>query len=476
MELLIGAVGLAGLAWGLILMVRGGLVTGGLLVILTGCCFGQPFYKLALGPLPITIDRSLLMAVALQYVVLRRFGQTDPKPLVKADYLLFAFIGLLFLSTVTHDWKYHNSWPMAQFLFLYLFPGVLYWVVRQARLTERALLAVFACGGLFAIYLCCTAIAESHGWWSLVFPAYLRSPALVEFYGRGRGPVLNPAGNGFYQGSAIAAGLMLWPRAGRWGQFAILTLAPLLAWGVYATLTRSAWMGVGLSLLIVLGCGLPRAWRLPVMGSFAIAATVALAVSWQSVLVFKRDKNLSASESLESAKLRPILARIAWNMFQDRPLFGVGFGQYLPESKPYLHDRDTDLNLEKGRRYIQHNVFLSQLTELGLAGVCLWIALLAAWGREGWRLWRNVELPLAHRQCGLWMLAILGAYLPNGMFQDVGAIPMFNALLLFGAGLTTGLAAKAGATRAIAADRSAGDRAQSTRGAPPERLPLAQPA
>jgi O-antigen ligase len=331
---------------------------------------------------------------------------------------------------------------MAQFLFLYLFPSVMYWVTRQARITERGLTAVYALFGLFALYLCGTAIAETHGWWSFVFPAYLRSPEHVEFFGRGRGPVLNPAGNGFYQGATIAAGLMLWPRLGRRGQLALLATTPVLAWGVYATLTRSAWMGVSLSALIVIGLSLPRAWRAPVIGSFAIVATITLAVSWQSLLVFKRDKNLSANESLESAKLRPILARIAWNMFLDRPLFGAGFGQYQPESKAYLHDRDTDLNLEKGRPYIQHNVFLSQLTELGLMGMFLWIGALALWGVEAWRLWSDRALPLAFRQCGLWMLATLGAYLPNGMFQDVGAIPMFNAMVLFVAGLTTGLAAK----------------------------------
>ncbi len=442
-EIVIGSLALAGLLWGCLLLTRGGLVTGGMLVVLAGCCFGQPFFKLAVGPLPITIDRSLLGVLALQYVMLRRFAQTDPKPLARADYLLFAFLGVLFVSTMTHDWKFRNSWPLAQFVFLYLFPVVLYWIMRQARVSERMLTGLFAAGGVFALYLCFTAVAESHGWWALVFPGYLRSTEFIEFYGRGRGPVLNPAGNGFYQASMLSAGLMIWPRLGRRGQFVILAIAPLAAWGVYCTLTRSAWMGAALSLTIVVGCGLPRAWRAPVLTSFALAATLLVAVSWQSVLVFKRDKNLSANESLESAKLRPILARIAWNMFQDRPLLGFGFGQYFTESKAYLHDRDTDLNLEKGRPYIQHNVFLAQLTEMGLLGMSLWIGLLVAWGLQGWRLWRNLALPLGARQCGLWMLATLGAYLPNGMFQDMGAIPMVNSLLLFCAGLTTGLAIKA---------------------------------
>ena len=40
---------------------------------------------------------------------------------------------------------------------------------------------------------------------------------------------------------------------------------------------------------------------------------------------------------------------------------------------------------------------------------------------------------------GLLFLAFLGAYLPNGMFQDVSIIPMVNVLLLFFGGTIIGL-------------------------------------
>ncbi len=187
MEIVLAILGIAGLLWGTILMLRGGLVVGGLLAILAGSCFGHPFFKLAVGPLPITSDRVLLVILGVQYLLFRRWGLTDPKPLVKADYALLAFMGLLTASLLSHDWKDRNSLPMAQFLFLYLLPVMLYWIVRQAQLTERAILITFTAGGLFAIYLCATAIAEAQGMWSLVFPTYMRSPDFEEFYGRGAG-------------------------------------------------------------------------------------------------------------------------------------------------------------------------------------------------------------------------------------------------------------------------------------------------
>lgn len=291
--------------------------------------------------------------------------------------------------------------------------------------------------------------------WSLVYPTYVRSPDFVEFFGRGRGPLLNPAANGFFMGVCLCAGLMWWPRLSRPGQLGILAAMPLAAWGVYSTFTRSAWLGVALGVLIVVGCSLPKVWRATVLGSILLVATVGVACTWQHFVAFKRDKNMDANEALESAKLRPILARVAWNMFLDRPLWGFGLGQYVPESRAYLHDRATGLNLEKARPFIQHNVFLSLLTETGLLGMGLWIALLILWCREGWRLWRDTFEPLYARQCGLLMLATVGVYLPNGMFQDVSMMPMFTLLLLFVAALTVGQRASSAVGLASPARRRA---------------------
>ena len=147
--------------------------------------------------------------------------------------------------------------------------------------------------------------------------------------------------------------------------------------------------------------------------------------------------------------LRPILARIAWNMFLDRPITGFGYGQYFPASRDYLHDRDTELDLEKGRAYIQHNVFLSLLTETGLIGMGTWILLLTLWCWNGWQLSARRRSTVVGRQCGLWMIASVGVYIPNGMFQDVSAMPMFTTLLLFLAGVTTGLFVKARSVSAV---------------------------
>ena len=64
--------------------------------------------------------------------------------------------------------------------------------------------------------------------WALVFPSYIGSTEYVEFYGRGRGPLLNPAGSGILQGLCLLGMLMRWPRVGRLGQLLILACAAVL--------------------------------------------------------------------------------------------------------------------------------------------------------------------------------------------------------------------------------------------------------
>ncbi len=186
-----------------------------------------------------------------------------------------------------------------------------------------------------------------------------------------------------------------------------------------------------------------------------MAGLLIVGTGWESLLSFKRDKDLSAEATAESVKLRPILATIAWQIFCDRPLLGVGFGQYKEENIYYTADRSYDLPLEKARRYVQHNVFLSLLAETGLAGMGSFVAMLGVWGFHAWQLWRTPTAPSWARQQGLLFLALLGCYLPNGMFHEVSLIVMVNMLLFFMAGLTEGLSMTYGPARGLTVDHYA---------------------
>jgi hypothetical protein len=439
-DFLLATGALVGLLWMGVVFLRGGPIGGALLVLLAGSCFGFFFYHVPLGPVPLTVDRLLLGVLLVQYLVYRHWGWIEPKPLAGVDYLLGAFLLVLVVSTVTHDFQYRGAQPLSQLVFFYLIPAVMYWVARQTELTERSVGWLLSSLAVFGVYLCVTAIAETHQVWALVFPQYIGSTEYREFLGRGRGPLLNPAGNGILQALGMCAALVFWPRSNRVGKLLLLAALPVFAWGVYSTLTRSVWMGAGLGLMVVVGLTTPRSWRAVVLGGAVLSAVVVSAVNWEHLVAFKRDQDVSVEDVADSAKLRPVLAVIAWHMFLDRPLLGCGYGQYIQESPNYLSDRSTDLPLEKARPYVQHNVFLALLTETGLLGMGLFVALLTAWARIAWRLWNTDSAPPWVRQIGLLFLALLGVYLPNAMFHDLSLIPMINMVLFFLGGATAGLA------------------------------------
>ena len=418
-------------AWGGLLLVRGGPIVGALLVLLAGTCFGHPFFNVPLGRIPLTADRLLLVVLVAQYLLYRRWGWIGAKPVGAADYLLFGFIAVLVLSTLMHDFHFRNELPLSQLLFYFLMPVALYWVVRGSEFDSRSVAWLFGSLVVFGVYLAVTAVAETHQQFWLVYPKYIASSDFRDFLGRARGPLLNPVGNGMLLALSTCAAVIWWPATNRCYRGLILAALAVLAWGMYSTLTRSVWMGAAGGLLVVCTAVLPTRWRVFAVGSAAVAAAIVLSVGWDNLMAFKRDQDASAEDTADSVRLRPILATVAWHMFLDRPLFGCGYGQYLQEVPDYLSDRTTELPLERARPYVQHNAFLAMLVETGLVGLGLFLALLVVWTRAAWRLCKHAAAPIWARQTALLFLAFMGIYLPNAMFHEVSIIPMINMVLFF---------------------------------------------
>ena len=290
----------------------------------------------------------------------------------------------------------------------------------------------------FGLYLAAMVIAERFEVYDVLFPRYIvtsMADKTTEFVGRGRGPLLHPIITGIQLAACFFAALMFWPRVGRLGRYGIALAAAVFALSFYSTMTRSVWMGAGLGLVVIVGASMPRNWRAPVLGATVLLAGLVAATNWDQFVAFKRDKNLTARETADSVTLRPAMAEVAWIMVLDKPIFGCGFDQYIPEHQNYLADRSTEFVLERTRHYAPHNLLFGIASETGLVGLGLFLALLAAWGYDAWRLWRQADASLWVRQQGLFFLAVLSAYLVNGMFHHIALIPMSNLLLFFVAGV-----------------------------------------
>lgn len=434
--------GLAGILWATIFVLRGSLVGGCLVFLLVACCFGHKLLEFDLGPVPLTLDRAVLVVLVLAYLVRRWLGRTAPGApgLAGVDLLVAIFAGLLAVSTFTHKWQVTNAEqisPVWRLITGYLMPMTVYWIARQAPLSDRQVGWVQGSLAAFGVYLAVTGLAEVSGQWWLVFPKYIADPTVGIHFGRARGPMLQSACFGTLLAICFLAAWLWRARLGRGGQLLLVMLFPLYLAGIYVTYTRSNWAETALGLMIVLGMTLVGRWRVCVLGSMAAAGLMVGIAKWDSLVGFKREH--TAEDTRKSVHMRGSFAYASWLMFQDRPLWGCGFGQYPAEVLPYLSDRSTDVNLESIRGYVHHNTPLCILVETGLVGLVVFLGVLGGWARAAWIVWRSPQTPDWARSQAVLLIGALAMYFCEAVFHDVTYTALENLLLFFLAGITVAL-------------------------------------
>jgi O-antigen ligase len=442
MEVFIVLFGAALVVWGLVLLLRGGPLAGVLLFMLAASCLSNDFWNANAGAFKVTVDRVLWAAVMFLYLVWRKRGWTEPKAWARSDALAFAMVGYLGLRALTTTQLAPGPSPLVDVFIWWGMPLGVYWVVRQTRFSQYECNLVLISLIVFGVYLAVTVAAERFQFYAIVFPRYIVTSLTdkkLEFIGRGRGPLLHPMVTGIQLALCWSALLLTWTWKQRTNKPAVLGLSMLFGLAFYATMTRSVWMGAGLSFVVILGLAMPLRWRVAAACMATLCLTLVAATQWEEFVAFKRDKGLSEKETADSVQMRPIMAQIAWQMVCDRPVFGCGFDQYVPVHTWYLADRSTELNLEKARPYSPHNLLLGIVTETGLLGLGLFLAALVMWTLDAWRLWQNRAAPLWARQQGLLFLATLSAYMVNGMFHHIALVAMSNIMLFFMAGVVAAL-------------------------------------
>lgn len=130
-------------------------------------------------------------------------------------------------------------------------------------------------------------------------------------------------------------------------------------------------------------------------------------VSWQSVLPekviarIKETKN-EAGELDESSGKRIQMWENAVSLFQQSPLLGTGFGTF----------REMGYELKD-----THNIYMKILSEQGLIGILLFLALLISFMREGFKLYQKGDDDFA-RGLGLGLFVSIFAVATNNIFGD----------------------------------------------------------
>ncbi len=425
------------------------------LVLVMGVVFGPAFFAID-GPIQISLDRVLWGLMLFYMAVNLRLGNFELPKLTRTDIAIAVAACWFLVRCIPAVEVPDGPNPISRWLFYVAMPLGMYVAFRvvpigqaDVRWFSRVLLGL-------GVYLSLTAIFEVTGAHALVFPRHVVDPKIWEFFGRGRGPLLNPSGNGIMMTASLVLGAVQFFQTKGRSRVIFAVLVVIMLGGIYATLTRSAWMGAGAALGIVALVYVPRWLRVLGLATVVLLGGAMAMGLKDQLMQIKRDKHLTAADAEKSVQLRPLLAIVGWEMIKDRPLTGHGFGHYYEFSGPYHEHRGYDLPLEQARPYMQHNVVLSLAIDAGLIGISLLGGCVFVWLGLSWQLARSPSSEWHLQLAGLMMLGVVAAYFVNGMFQDVSVIPMVNMLLMMVAGMTVNLGRHLVPASASAVDRRRG--------------------
>ena len=124
-------------------------------------------------------------------------------------------------------------------------------------------------------------------------------------------------------------------------------------------------------------------------------------------------------EKTTSTESRELLVRKAWHLALKNPAFGVGMGDFVDTYDPVVEEATS----KRVRDYVtlqsdEHNTYAEMMAEIGFPGVFLFVGMLVAVFRIGWRYRRSPEVRLwTTSYAGLMLqLLVVGDIALGGLF------------------------------------------------------------
>jgi putative inorganic carbon (hco3(-)) transporter len=321
---------------------------------------------------PGPLDR-VVMVVGIVTVIVRSFVVADaPRITVRRVHWILALLVLYAVSSAA--WTDTLSQHQAAFELLDrlgVVPFLLYLVAPAAFPTERERTILLGTLAVVGAYLGATAFFEMIGPHSLVFPKFILNSAIGIHDGRARGPFLEAGADGLAMFCCAVAAIMLLDRPRKpWVRWAVMAIAALCLLGLVLTLTRQVWAGAAAGALLASIASRRLRRHIPlalVAGAVVIGGALVAIPSLQAKLHTRANAQKPVWDRLNSDAA-------ALRMAESRPLLGFGWGTFPRYSPHYYHVAKTYPLSSVGE---VHNVVLSNLAELGVIGLGLWLLALA---------------------------------------------------------------------------------------------------
>jgi O-antigen ligase len=207
-------------------------------------------------------------------------------------------------------------------------------------------------------------------------------------------------------------------------RWAVGLCVPVLIAIMLLTQSRGVFIGliVGFAPVLLAQIRKRPTFALPVIVAVVVTGVLIPATVWhrlEGITKLTSSETIDEADPEGSAAQRLEIEKVAWRIFTDHPLKGVGIGNYDQANdrySPRLGKRDA------------HNTYMTLAAELGLPGLLLWLGLVGSVLLQVKRYRRSVAVDAGPIQI-VWIYRAVVGFLVAGLFGSYSGITMFYLIL-----------------------------------------------
>ena len=403
-------------------------------------------WKLELaGFFNLTIPRLIFIAAMAGFFLYFLLGRGSLRFDRTLLWAMAAMIGYCAVSASLTGWKATTpeveSAPYYRFMVALAFPFLIFLLVysstnrpRQIR-TGLMMISIYGWYALYLSYLQYAAVRGFDGARAFIWPGYINDPSYGIHFERARG-AFNAAGpQAMFLVLLFFTALFLYRKVSGPYRALLLIQAILTPPAIFFAGIRASYIAFGL-------CGI--IWC--IMASRDRFGSIKLAIAVLVVLVGTATfwTNLSGTDRAAGGvaqrgpiQSRKILLYQSWEVFQQHPITGAGFGHFVDAQQSLERDPSSLVGLSTGV-VVQHNLLLNMAAETGAVGLIG--ILLIAWllYRQSRQLYEKIPPgvtdDLSREFVVLFWIAMVN-YAATAMFRDTFWDVFANGLFWSLAGL-----------------------------------------
>ncbi len=409
--------------------VRGDLLTAVLFWFVTLITLHEEFWRM---PMPLffslTIPRIGIVVLVLLFGAMLVMGRLRLRHAWPMSGAILAVAAYFSISALVSGFETRSVVSVHYRLIGgYLFPFTILGLVVHAFRREgdfRRLAVFFA---ILSVYLTFTGWCERFSVTSLIFPSFISDPYVGIHWGRVRGPFVMSAAMGLALVYCFFNNLVLARNVGRYGWMlhAVNALMlPVLFW----TKTRSVWLSFALCSLIWTVYSRRHTTRVVAVCVLVSVAMLIGVVNMDNFMSSDRAKG--GLTDMEPLLLRIGLAHMTWEILNENPLLGVGFGHFRDHAPAYARDPSSPY-YAFGSSALEHNNLLSIVAETGLIGLILYLTMIGLLLSYSIRLYRKLTVSgtgFINRDLLVLYWILTMAYFIDGTFRETSDNPFANSL------------------------------------------------